>query len=78
LDSWKKKLGTWKNKVIQKHKENEPYAEYRFCCETEDGKGFSIDGIWFDITKDTTPQFLQDGLDFLNSHTCLQWRIEYR
>ena len=64
---------------MTKHGEDgTPYAQYRFCCETADGKGWYIEGIWFDITEDTTPAFLQDGLDFLNTHTNLSWKIEYR
>ena len=65
------------NKNQNKNKNDEPYVEYRFCCEEKDGSG-SIDGVWFDITADTTLKFIQDGLDFLNNHTMLIWRIEYR
>jgi len=61
-----------------KNKNDEkPYTEYRFCCEEADGSG-GMDGVWLDITKNTTPKFIQDGLDFLNSHTRLIWRLEYR
>jgi hypothetical protein len=62
------------------NKNDEPYVEYRFCCDAggDCGNGALIEGIWLDITPDTTVEFLQDGLEFLNSHTRLKWRIEYR
>lgn len=63
------------NKINEKVKE--PYTEYRFCCEEKDGSG-GMDGVWLDITVDTTPKFIQDGLNFLNTHTCLKWYLEYR